>query len=70
MAHEVNLQQITGGACRRLPSPCPHTICRFSERVRQIQVGALAQVWPHLGGNKGGDRVSTVGMHRRPRIAV
>jgi DNA-directed RNA polymerase specialized sigma24 family protein len=26
----VNLHQITGGACRKLPGPCPHTVCRFN----------------------------------------
>ena len=78
MVHEsnLNLHQITGGACRRLPGLCPHTVCRFnltserSERVRQIRLGALAKVWRHLCGNEGRDRASTVGMRRRPRIAA
>ena len=120
MAHEssLNLHQITGGACRRLPGPCPHTVCRFNltserrdnrgakpaemhlpivrescaleaaelggmtleeiasrlsltrERVRQIQLAALAKVSLHLGGNEGGDRVRAVGMRLRPRIAA
>lgn len=120
MAHELklNLHQITGGACRRLPGLCPHTVCRFNltserrdnrgaksaemhlpvvrescaleaaelggmtlkeiasrlsltrERVRQIQLGALAKVWLHLRGNEGGDRASAVEMRRRPRIAA
>jgi hypothetical protein len=26
----INLHQITGGACRKLPGPCPHTVCRFN----------------------------------------
>ena len=26
----LNLHQITGGACRKLPGPCPHTVCRFN----------------------------------------
>jgi hypothetical protein len=26
----VNLHEITGGACRKLPGPCPHTVCRFN----------------------------------------
>jgi hypothetical protein len=32
MPHEahINLYQITGGACRKLPGPCPHTACRFN----------------------------------------
>jgi hypothetical protein len=32
MAHElrINLHQITGGACRKLPGPCPHIVCRFN----------------------------------------
>jgi Sigma-70, region 4 len=32
MAHEqqINLHQSTGGACRKLPGPCPHTVCRFN----------------------------------------
>jgi len=120
MAHKacINLHQITDGACRRLPGPCPHTVCRFNltserrdsrgakpaemhlpvvrescaleaaelggmtlaeiasrlsvtrERVRQIQLGALAKVWLHLAGNEGEDRASTVGMRRRPRMAA
>jgi hypothetical protein len=120
MAHEsnLNLHQITGGACRRLPGLCPHTVCRFNltserrdnrgakpaemhlpvvrescaleaaelggmtleeiasrlsltpERVRQIQLGALAKVWRQLCGNQGRNRASTVGMRRRPRIAA
>jgi DNA-directed RNA polymerase sigma subunit (sigma70/sigma32) len=40
------------------------------ERVRQIQLGALAKVWLHLRGNEGGDRASAVEMRRRPRIAA
>ena len=32
MTHEphINLHQITGGACRKIPGPCPHTACRFN----------------------------------------
>jgi len=26
----INLHQITGGVCRKLPGPCPHTVCRFN----------------------------------------
>ena len=26
----IDLHQITGGACRRLPGQCPHTVCRFN----------------------------------------
>ncbi len=26
----INLHEITGGACRKLPGPCPHTVCRFN----------------------------------------
>jgi DNA-directed RNA polymerase sigma subunit (sigma70/sigma32) len=40
------------------------------ERVRHIQLGALAKVWRHFCGNEGRDRASTVGMRRRPRIAA
>ena len=32
MAREVhiNIHELTGGACRKLPGPCPHTVCRFN----------------------------------------
>lgn len=32
MAHEpqLNIYEITGGVCRKLPGPCPHTVCRFN----------------------------------------
>ena len=120
MAHKIslNLHQITGGTCRRIPGPCPHTVCRFNltserrdnrgakpaerhlpvvrescaleaaelggmtlkeigsrlsltrERVRQIQMGALAKVWLRLSSNEGRDSASTEGMRRRPRIAA
>lgn len=26
----INLYQITSGACRTLPGPCPHSVCRFN----------------------------------------
>ena len=26
----INLHEITGGVCRELPGPCPHTVCRFN----------------------------------------
>ena len=26
----INLHEITDGACRKLPGPCPHTVCRFN----------------------------------------
>ena len=78
MAHEstLNLHQITGGACRRFPGLCQHTVCRFNltseprDNMRQIQLGALAKLWLHGSGNEGGDSASTVGMRRRPRIAA
>jgi hypothetical protein len=120
MARElrINIHQITGGACRKLPGQCPHTVCRFNltsehrdnrgakgaekrlpvvrescaleaaelggmtleeiasrlsitrERVRQIQLGALAKVWLHLGENQDGATASRVAMRRRPRIAA
>jgi hypothetical protein len=32
MAEElrINLYKITRGACRKLPGPCPHAVCRFN----------------------------------------
>jgi len=114
----INIHEITGGACRRLPGPCPHTVCRFNltaerrdsrgakptemhlpvvreacaleaaelggmtlteiatrlsltrERVRQIELGALAKVWLRLGGNKDGSTASTVRMRRYAHIAA
>jgi hypothetical protein len=32
MAREIrlNIHQVTDGACRKLPGPCPHTVCRFN----------------------------------------
>lgn len=27
---QINLYQITSGACRTLPGPCPHSVCRFN----------------------------------------
>jgi hypothetical protein len=114
----INLHQITGGACRKLPGPCPHTACRFNltferrdnrgakpaeihlpvvrescaleaaerggmtleevasrfsitrERVRQIELNALAKLWLRLGGNQDRTEVSTVGMRRSSRIAA
>lgn len=32
MAREVHIDihQITDGACRKLPGPCPHAMCRFN----------------------------------------
>ena len=32
MAHELhlNLYEITGGVCRKLPGQCQHTVCRFN----------------------------------------
>ena len=26
----INLYKITRGACRKLPGPCPHAVCRFN----------------------------------------
>jgi hypothetical protein len=26
----INLYKITRGACRKLPDPCPHAVCRFN----------------------------------------
>jgi hypothetical protein len=26
----VNLHELTGGGCRKLPGQCPHTVCRFN----------------------------------------
>ena len=26
----INLHEITGGACRKLPGPCTRTLCRFN----------------------------------------
>ena len=26
----INLYEITRGACRTLPGPCPHSVCRFN----------------------------------------
>jgi hypothetical protein len=26
----INIYEITKGACRRLPAPCPHDLCRFN----------------------------------------
>ncbi len=26
----INLYKITRGACRKLPGPCPHAMCRFN----------------------------------------
>ena len=26
----INLYKITSGACRTLPGPCPHSVCRFN----------------------------------------
>jgi hypothetical protein len=26
----INLYKITRGACRKLPDPCPHAMCRFN----------------------------------------
>jgi DNA-directed RNA polymerase sigma subunit (sigma70/sigma32) len=99
MAHErhLNIYEITGGTCRKLPGRCPYTVCRFnltsehrdnrgakpaelhrpvvreacaleaaelggmtlmeiatrlsltSERVRQIESGALAKIRLRLG---------------------
>lgn len=27
---KIDIHQITGGACRKLPGQCPHTVCRFN----------------------------------------
>jgi hypothetical protein len=27
---QINLYQFTSGACRTLPGPCPHSVCRFN----------------------------------------
>jgi len=26
----INIYKITRGACRKLPGPCPHAVCRFN----------------------------------------
>jgi hypothetical protein len=26
----INIHKITRGACRKLPGPCPHRVCRFN----------------------------------------
>jgi hypothetical protein len=26
----INIYKITHGACRKLPGPCPHAVCRFN----------------------------------------
>jgi hypothetical protein len=26
----INIYRITRGACRKLPGPCPHAVCRFN----------------------------------------
>jgi hypothetical protein len=44
----INIYKITRGACRRLPGPCPHAVCRFnltSER-RDSRGAKPAEVHP------------------------
>jgi hypothetical protein len=41
-----------------------------SERVRQIEYGALTKLWLRLGGNKGGAAATTIEMRRCSRMAA
>jgi hypothetical protein len=44
----LNIHQITGGTCRKLPGPCPHAACRFNLTSERRDNRGAKPAEPHL----------------------